>query len=268
MRRRLIALLLTLSLATLLTGCTKLLAGSSTANQDLANLAAALSSPGNKYSVTMKMSGKSVEKGVESTITGTGAVRVDGDAVSLSMDATMTEGPEKIAFGLLLVSGDLYVKPPAEAGLPADKPWVKIDPDGTDPLSTMLGGLAEEMEEMSDPLGVSEYASLGDIKILDIADETIDGVKTRRYRFLIDIKKLLDGLSPAEKRKATNKLKDVDSSEVTLWVDEHNLPVRMQERSVLGQVTEDATIDLTDWNKPVDITPPAPAQLSELPADI
>ncbi|HMG29090.1 MAG TPA: hypothetical protein VK585_03080 [Jiangellaceae bacterium] len=40
---------------------------------------------------------------------------------------------------MLVVDRQIYMRFPPEAGLPAETPWVTIDPSGDDPLSQAFG---------------------------------------------------------------------------------------------------------------------------------
>jgi hypothetical protein len=184
--------------------------------------------------------------GVEgSTVTGTGAATYGPDLSEVNLTMTMDIGGSETT--MLMVDGQIYVSMSPEAGMPVDVGWIIIDPDGSDPLSQQLGGLADEFGSSTDfQERFLEQAEL--ITFEEVGTESIDGVDTTEYLMTIDAEDVGTFLDLDE---------DLPFGDLTysLWVDDDYLPRML--RSDLGGFGE-MEMRFSNFGADVDVeAPPA-----------
>lgn len=162
-------------------------------------------------------------------------------------DGAMEQSMEMAIQGqtLQIISSDglIYMK-----GLPGStKPWVKIDPKGTDPVSKMFAGLTGEM---GDPRQLASALKGSKATVVSrTADESV-------YDVTIDPSTLTGGstatASPAAQPVTARYTLDASDRPTTMTVDAQ------------GQTI---SITFADWGKPVTITVPPADQVGtfELP---
>jgi hypothetical protein len=171
---------------------------------------------------------------------------------------------------MLLVDDTFYFELPKQAQK-AGKPWVKLDPNGSDALSKSLGGALAETKKNSDPSQLlKQIEGAGDITATK--KEDLNGKATTHYSVTVDMKKYADKVDPALKSTLDKAIEaGVTTYPMELWVDQENLPVRV---TVATPFTNPAnqkpdqikmTMDYTDWGKPVTVTAPPADQVGELP---
>lgn len=151
-------------------------------------------------------------------------------------------GAEEVAY--VMVPDGIFVRiPQAQAPRP-DKPWLRLDP--ADPANALSRAMADVAVHLRDTADLRKALPEG-ARIVDRAQEALSGRQTVRYT----VHATVHG----------------QASVVTLWVDDQDLPVRTEVRTpVEGGEPVLVAADYRDWGKPVDVTPPAPDQLGELPA--
>lgn len=148
---------------------------------------------------------------------------------------------EEVAY--VMVPDGIFVRIPQGQAPQPDRPWLKIDPDDPDnPLGRAMADVAVHIRDTAD---IRKALPEG-AEIVEKAEETVSGKQTVRY--------------------TAHVTANGQPSVLKLWVDDQDLPVRTEIRTpVEGGEAVQVVADYRDWGKPVEITPPAPEQLSELP---
>ncbi|QFZ21848.1 hypothetical protein [Saccharothrix syringae] len=147
---------------------------------------------------------------------------------------------EEVAY--VMVPDALFVRIPQGQAPQPDKPWLRLDPnDANDPLGQAMAEVAVRLRDTAD----LRKALPEGARITGRAEEELSGRRTVRYTAEVSA--------------------DGQPSVLRLWVDEQDLPVRSEVRTPAegGDVVRVA--DYRDWGAPVEITPPAPEQVGELP---
>ncbi|XVS67177.1 hypothetical protein ACQPYE_14285 [Actinosynnema sp. CA-299493] len=144
----------------------------------------------------------------------------------------------------VMVPDGIFVRiPRGQAPQPA-KPWLRIDPD--DPTNALARAMADVAVRIRDAADIRKALPEG-ARIVERAEEPVSGRQTIRYTAHV----VVDG--------RTSVLK--------LWVDDQDLPVKTEASTpVEGGEPVLVVANYRDWGKPVDVTPPTPDQLAELPA--
>ncbi|KOX23684.1 hypothetical protein ADK67_20100 [Saccharothrix sp. NRRL B-16348] len=149
---------------------------------------------------------------------------------------------EEVAY--VMVPDGIFVRIPQGQAPQPDKPWLRIDPD--DPDNALARAMADVAVHIRDTADIRKALPEG-ARIVEKAEESLSGKQTVRYTAHVTV--------------------DGRASVLKLWVDDQDLPVKTEARTpVEGGEAVRVVAHYRDWGKPVDITPPTPEQLSELPA--
>ena len=166
----------------------------------------------------------------------------------------------------------VYMKYPALPGMPATKPWIKMDLEkmGAD-AGLDMGGLMQG--GTSDPSQMLEFLrGVADIDV--VGDEEIRGASATHYKGTLDFDKIIEE-APAETRKVLEASIDQMSEmvgsptiPVDVWIDDEGRVVRMKESFELSEgeadgTTMNMTIDFFDFGTPVEIEIPPASQISD-----
>ncbi|HEX2131367.1 MAG TPA: LppX_LprAFG lipoprotein [Actinophytocola sp.] len=197
-------------------------------------------------------------------LTGEGDMEIGPEEASMDMTMSTPSGEMSVVF----LDGVLYVQTPEQ--IKPGKSWIRIDQDGNDPLSKALGTMTEQMRKNADPRRTLEqFQEAGTITSQEEGVE-VNGVQTTHYQITVDVQKLAEQQQDPMMKKALQQanLKDFP---VELWVNEEDLPVRMQVDMPMtdasGKSAEASVrMDYTNWGEPVEITAPPADQVAELPA--
>jgi len=205
----------------------------------------------------------------ENAMTGSGVVRMDdagpASSVTLQMPAdTLGAGGETQVVSL---PGEFYVRfPPGQEPEPG-KPWLKITPGGTDPLSQLVGPILGQLNSTADPtsqLKLYEEA----FTLAGATKERRDGDPVMVYDIDVDAQRLAEltaersGLPVPGGAGALPQGTDLS---LTYVVDgEDRLRESVTTLLMLGRPIEIRTT-FSGWGEPVDITPPPADQIAELP---
>ncbi|MFD9895351.1 hypothetical protein ACFWY9_38925 [Amycolatopsis sp. NPDC059027] len=233
---------------------------------------ASASKEGTQKSKSAKMTMESSDPA--KTINMNGAVKFDGQNTAMAM--TMDQAGQQME--VRLVDKVLYMKMPPEQlqKMGTGKSWVKITPNGDDPISKAMGSSLAQSSEQSDPTKILEQIGNGG-KIISSDQTQLNGEPVNHYVAEIDISKNLDKVlesAPAEaKSQLADKLKGVKMP-VELWLNKDQLPVQMvldssavaKAAGAPGGASEAGkiTVKYTDWGKPVDVTAPPADQVADL----
>ncbi|MDN5917863.1 MAG: hypothetical protein L0I76_22665 [Pseudonocardia sp.] len=193
-----------------------------------------------------------------SVVTGEGAVRFDGDAVSTRFDQRV--GPPGAAprtTGVVHTGGKTWVRVPDSA----PGRWLELGVDEIPPADRPDATLAANLAGTADPLaGVSRYA--GASLVSDAVDEEVDGVRTVRYTIVVDlVRAAATEADPAMRAQLTNQVNGgLTRISAVVWVDADQRPVRTHLRQELpGAGTLDLTAGYHSWGTPVSVEPPPAA---------
>lgn len=144
----------------------------------------------------------------------------------------------------VMVPDGIFVRIPPDQAPRPDKPWLRVDPD--DPDNALARAMADVAVHIRDTADIRKALPEG-ARIVEKAEEPVSGRQTARY--------------------TANVTVDGRASVLRLWVDDQDLPVKTEVRTPVGGGEPVRVVaDYRDWGKPVDITPPTPDQLGELPA--
>jgi hypothetical protein len=195
--------------------------------------------------------------------TATGQVDLDGAASKIQMSMSI----ESVgALDMELIGSTMYMKLPAGI-LPTEKPWVKFDSNGTDPVSKALSGIVSQEQQSVDPTKMlTELAPVA--TITKSGKDTVAGQPATRYAISVDTAKLLKSpLITPQVRKLFNSsgAKLPAHINYVMWLDTDNLPVRFTVTEVVSGQQIAITANYTDWGRPVSIQAPPADQVGPLP---
>jgi hypothetical protein len=200
------------------------------------------------------------------------SIKADGDlklGSSPAMDLTY-DIPGIGAARMVLVDDAFYFELP-KAAQKDGKPWVKLDPNGSDPLSKSLSAALKETKKNSDPAQMIKQLE-GAGEITATKQENLEGKQTTHYSVTVDIRKYASKADPDLKSLLDKAVEaGVTTYPVEVWVDQESLPVRVTlatpftNPQTQQQESVNMRLDYTDWGKPVTVTAPPADQVGPLP---
>ncbi|WP_255638167.1 hypothetical protein [Amycolatopsis sp. DSM 110486] len=197
-----------------------------------------------------------------------------------NIELSLTETVEGQQVEVRAVDKSLYLKiPPGEASqIGTDKPWIKITPGASDPLSQAMSGTLGSTSQASDPTELLDrIAEAG--QILSSDQTTLDGEKVNHYKMDLDLDKALDqftvSMPAAARAKVDQQLKGKHVMlPAELWVDKNQLPreITFDETALMQAAGAGAgttgigkvTLKYSDWGAPVTITAPPADQVTDM----
>ncbi len=179
----------------------------------------------------------------------------------MKMSARQSGGGGDGDIDMVALPDAVYVKLPAEQAIQPGKPWLKIDPNGTDPASRAIAPALEEIQKASDPL--STLIKAGKTSIVSSGDESVDGKPAARYELRVD---LTQGATDPSAGAPFKQL-GVDTLQPTVWLDAQDRLLRFEltVSSPGGTAKVAASARYSGWGEPVDIAPPPAEQVTSLP---
>jgi hypothetical protein len=263
MRRRPLLLLPLLAalLAAVVTGC-----GSGGA-LSLDPVAAAATKTADEQTFKVNYSMDMTVMGQKMSLDGTGAFDGSRDVAQATVDLSGLPLPGASSGGAATVVYDghvMYMKMPLlTSALPGNKPWVKID------LATAARAAGVDLGSFKavDPKqGLQQLLASSDTK--KVGTDTLDGVETTHYRAVVDVANAAK-LPPAQRRALRQFLKGMDGhAPVDVWIDGQG---RVRRESMnfdygtgLQHAQTSVTMNFTDFGAPVDVTVPAPAEVTDI----
>ncbi|TDP96454.1 hypothetical protein [Labedaea rhizosphaerae] len=212
------------------------------------------------------------------TVDGAGqnvAIKFTGDskktAGSLQMQAeyAIDSGTEQLTMSMVIDGHVAYLKLPANAGVPANKPWVKISPDGTDQLSKQLGPQLEQIERSADPRQAVSYLQDNDaVTIKGVRPDQVGGTAADRYDVAIDVTKLLasNHVTLTDQQRQAVTAAGIKSLDESVWISRDSLPLRVtMDQPVGAKAFVKMNMEFTDWGKKVTISAPSSDEITALP---
>lgn len=197
-------------------------------------------------------------------ITGAGQIDIDGTNSKLQMNVTI---PSFGAMNMELVGGTMYMELP-KGLVQTPKPWIKFDPNGTDPVSKALAGVVSQEQQSTNPVqAISELTDSG--TITSKSPDTIDGAPATRYVIQVSTQKLLNSkaITPQMKQELSTVAGSLPPTMTyTMWLNSQNLPVQLTTSETIANQPIKVTVTYSDWGQPVNITPPPANEVGPPPA--
>lgn len=237
---------------------------------------AALTRESTKRAKSSKMTMEIVAGAEKSTASGQGLYDGDNSKLAMIMDS---DGKK---LDMLFIDNALYFKLDAEdkAELKTDKAYVKISPEGKDPISQLLGKMMSKAVKDSDPSRTLEQISKAG-KITKSDQVELNGELTNHYVIDVDVRKALAlvmgeiGIPlPAETVKQLDaKLEGKNVTILTeLWLNADQLPVQVisdqtafvKAMGAPGDGVAKTTVKYTDWGGPVTVAAPPADQVGDM----
>ncbi|MFB9904814.1 hypothetical protein [Allokutzneria oryzae] len=204
---------------------------------------------------------------------GSGVIRLDGNEVALSMTSKMAGEPGQPAqeTKMIVVGGAMYVEAPKDMPVEPGKKWVKIDPNGTDVMSKLLGVVVRQVRQSADPKNM--FKTFTDAGTLNgSSPDTLDGVATTKHKLAVDLRKMSEkATDPLTKLSYEALLKNgVTTMDYDFWTDAQDLPKQFQftQRMPGSDAGITMVAKYSAWGEPVDIKAPAESEIAppvELP---
>ena len=133
--------------------------------------------------------------------------------------------------------------------------WARLDLAERAPVraDTTVGALADEV----DPASVVE--SLAGSLLVEKGDDQVDGVATRRYTLLVDLRVQADRTTDTSRRaQLLAAYESGFTASATVWVGPGELPVRVEQvlKTLEDNVFQRTVHRFTDWNADIRVTAP------------
>ncbi|ONI85980.1 hypothetical protein ALI144C_12855 [Actinosynnema sp. ALI-1.44] len=195
-----------------------------------------------------------------------GAIKGDGafsaEGASPSMQMTMDMGSAKME--MVLIDKTLYMKAPGGmGGTSSAKPWMKITPGGSDPLSKQMGPMLDKIDDSFDiDKQLDQIKSAGTIDKQE--KTTLDGEEVTHYKITIDTAKMAQSAEDQTTKDSAKQLSSagVKSFPMEWWINSDNLPVKITSKITAQGQSVDLVATYKDWGKPVDIKAPPASQVA------
>ncbi|QTR02364.1 hypothetical protein J7S33_24920 [Saccharothrix algeriensis] len=189
----------------------------------------------------------SVRFDAETTLSGR-RVRVGGDLLR-------TRGGRRVA--LREDSVDVVVLPDAGFARTGGGSWTRLD--RADPAPVKSGVPVEGLPDEVDPRSVVD--PLRGSLIVETGDESLDGVPTRRYTMLVDLRHQAERTTDiAHRGRLLAAYESGFTGTAVVWVGPGNLPVRVEQtlKTLEENVFQRTVHRFADWNADIRIAAPLP----------
>jgi hypothetical protein len=269
MIRNTLATLLALLMACAITAC-----GGDAVALDPVAAAATKTGAADSMRIEMSMTTVSPEFGSKPVTFKTKGIAARGRS-AMTMQMPAVEGVELGEFEVRAIGSVMYMRMPfLQVAAPQLKPWIKVD------LSEIGKGLGINLDELvqlsnqTDPTRALDYLRAAG-KVQKLGDATVRGVKTTRYKGVIDLERYAKqleqkggGKAAASSIRKVIELSGATTMPIELWIDEDSLVRRMVWKQTVsagaGQAptTVKATMDLSDYGVDVHVVTPPASQTS------
>lgn len=187
-------------------------------------------------------------------LTGSGDEKLDnGELVALRLTESLPGGQGDIE--VIVVGGKTYAKLPASMNS-SDKPYLVVSPTSSNQIVRQLAGSLDSALSSASLASVETFTRAAK-SIEGKGTETIDGVQATHYKIIVDVAKLPAG-TPG---KAGLEDSGLDEIPLDLFVDSSGRPLRIAEQFTVQGQTVSTKASVTDFDKPVTITPPPANQI-------
>jgi hypothetical protein len=235
--------------------------GQSTSTPTLPSDAVGLAASKTNEAGTFKadMSGSVETAGQSVEMSGTG--EFDAKQKQGSMSMTMSVAGQDLDIQAVYALPVVYMRFPEGLlpGLPAGKPWVKID---LQKLGQQAGFDFQQLmqTQQADPSqGLQYLKDLSDVK--NVGNEDLGGVSTTHYKGVVDLASLAE--KHPELKSSIDQLVQqtgISSIPMEVWIDEDNFVRQMKEGFSTSGATTTMTMQLHDFGTKVDVSPPSPSE--------
>jgi hypothetical protein len=195
-------------------------------------------------------------------LTGTGQAEFTPGKIALQLDVTTPVG----AIGMVLVGDKLYLKIPQSVAH-TGKPWIGVDPNGTDPTSKALAAVLSEEQANADPSRTLAQIQAAGTITRTSADQ-VDGRPATHYAISVNTAKLLasSAVTPQLRQLISGSAARLPATiGYDVWIDSAGLPVKIAfNENVTGAKTT-ITMTYSQWGAPVSIQAPPADQIGALP---
>lgn len=183
----------------------------------------------------------------------TGQIDYSGSVPRMAM--TMSAEGQEVE--IVYTDGVMYMGGAQFAALAGGKAWIKVDPDGTDQLSTMMAPTLRQMESsMTSP--AEQLTAFGDVDATVSAvegDRTTYAVKLTQEQLKKSVEAAAKGLPGGLNEAAVSQLPDGLS--YTMTVGAGALPLEM----VVDMPGSVMTMTYSKWGEPVTISAPPASEV-------
>jgi hypothetical protein len=237
-------------------------ASTPTLSSDAVALAAAKTNDAGTYkadiSGTVDAAGQSVEL--------SGAGEFDSKQKSGSMTMTTSVAGQDIHMGIVFAYPVMYMRfpPGLLSGLPANKPWVKVDLEQLSQRAGFESGQLMQSQQQADPSqGLQYLEGLTDVQT--VGAEDIGGVPTTHYKGVVDLNRLA-AENPALKPSVDKLVQQAGVSEVPMeaWIDDNGFVRQIEESFDAAGARTSMTMQFHDFGTSVDVSPPPEAETVDL----
>ncbi|WP_188941837.1 hypothetical protein [Nakamurella endophytica] len=205
-------------------------------------------------SLTVRAAGTSAEGAFSEALAGG---RITGIDMNLRLSVSGTD----LSMRLLLVSDKIYVSGQellSRMGI-TGKRWALASPDSENPVLQQLAG---QLDGYLRSAGADQYSvqAAAASEIVDEGPADVKGVRTTRYRMVVDVAKAAAAATGAQKQQLEQSLAaGLRSLPITVYLDERDRVVRAESRTTASGVTASTSFEATSFDTDVTISAPDPA---------
>lgn len=188
------------------------------------------------------------------------SVRFDAETTMTGLRVTLDGGLLRAREGRLVslrqdTSTDVVVLADAGYSRTDGGTWTRLDLTDRAPVraDTTVAGLADEV----DPASV--VRSLAGSLLVEKGDERVDGVPTRRYTLLVDLRRQAERTPDSSRRaQLLAAYESGFTASATVWVGPGDLPVQVEQvlRTLEDNVFQRSLHRFTDWNADIRVSAP------------
>jgi outer membrane lipoprotein-sorting protein len=223
------------------------------AQDDVVALAASKTNDAGTYKADLSGTVETVGQSVK--VSGTGAFDTKQQQGSMSM--TTSVAGQDIDLDIVYALPVMYMRFPRGLipGLPADKPWVKLDFEQLGKQAGFDFGQLMQSQQADPSQGLKYLQDLTGVQA--VGDEDIRGVPTTHYKGVVDLASLA-ATHPELKLGIDQLIQTAGISRIPMevWVDHDNFVRQMKESFDAAGANTTMTIQLYDFGTNVDVTPP------------
>lgn len=188
------------------------------------------------------------------------SLRVDAETTLSGLRVELSGGLLRTREGTLVSlrqdpDTDVVVLADAGYSRTGDGSWTTLDLADRAPVrvDTTVAGLADKV----DPASV--VRSLAGSLLVETGDERVDGVATRRYTLLVDLRAQAERAADGSRRgRLLAAYESGFTASATVWVGPGDLPVRVEQvlKTLEGNDFQRTVHRFTDWNADIRVTAP------------
>ncbi|MBM6400143.1 hypothetical protein [Phycicoccus sonneratiae] len=185
-----------------------------------------------------------------------GTIEADADYSGDSPKMAMTVSESGDTFQMVYLDKVMYMGGDSFAEMTGGKKWIKIDPQGDDMMSKMMGPMLDQMEStVANPAEQLKGVEGATATVTKVADGvTTYQVKLSKEQLAAMVKKQAAGL-PGLTEEALKKVPDGVTYDMS--VDAEGLPVTV----AMDMGGEKMTITYSKWGEPVEVKAPAASEV-------